>query len=63
MTGNKRKIGAFLLMLIVLVSGCGRQPEQGGQDAANQNASAGLGRYMESVFELPQDMNRNGGIN
>lgn len=63
MKGNKRKIGAFLLMLIVLVSGCGRQPEQGGQDAANQNASAGLGRYMESVFELPQDMNRNGGIN
>ena len=63
MAGKKKIIGILLLALTVLTAGCGRQAEPGEEESAGKSASAGLGRYRESVFALPQDMNRNGGIN
>lgn len=63
MTGNKKRIGALLLALTVLAAGCGGQGKQDGEDPAAGSTAAGMGRYMESVFELPEDMNRNGGLN
>lgn len=66
--GSKRKnikiTAVFLSVSILLLSGCGSG--RGGGDAKTRGSSApagGMGRYVEEFCPLPEDVNRNGGLN
>lgn len=66
--GSKKKnikiTAVFLSVSILLLSGCGSG--RGGGDAETRGSSApagGMGRYVEEFCPLPEDVNRNGGLN
>lgn len=59
------RIGA-LLCAAALLSGCGG-PQRGAQENREAGAavpgSEAMGRYMETFYEFPEEINRNGGVN
>ena len=55
---------AVLWALVLLVSGCGGQsPSVSGQEREGNLASGAMGRYMETLYAFPEEVNRNGGLN
>lgn len=65
MRGKGLRTGAFLCAVMLLLSACGGQTGGSGEHPAHgPNASdrGGMGRYMETFYEMPQEINRNGGV-
>ena len=67
-TGSKRKnikiTAVFLSVSILLLSGCGSGSSRGETEIPGSSAaSGGMGRYVEEFYPLPEDVNRNGGLN
>lgn len=54
------KIGVLLLALVLVVSGCRMQKDQDMGEGSSSNG--GMGRYEETFYEMPKEINRNGGI-
>lgn len=66
MRGKGLRTGALLCGALLLLSACGGQSGGAGADPGNgQTASdrGAMGRYMETFYEMPQEINRNGGVN
>lgn len=66
MRGKGLRTGALLCGAMLLLSACGGQSGGAGADPGNgQTASdrGAMGRYMETFYEMPQEINRNGGVN
>lgn len=61
---NGKKTCVFLLLLALLVSGCGG-PEAKSRpgDGSSLPSGSSMGRYMETFYEMPREINRNGGVN
>lgn len=54
--------------MLLMISGCGNRQGSAGNEQEQERgsliSSAGdLGRYMETFYEMPEDINRNGGVN
>ena len=65
MIGKGLRTGAFFCAVMLLLSACGGQTGDSGEHPAHgPNASdrGGMGRYMETFYEMPQEINRNGGV-
>ncbi len=65
MRGKGLRTGAFFCAVMLLLSACGGQTGDSGEHPAHgPNASdrGGMGRYMETFYEMPQEINRNGGV-
>ncbi len=63
--GRLRVRAGVFLCVSLLLAGCGNSPETGEENRGNgQTASVpgGMGRYMETVYEMPEEINRNGGV-
>ena len=64
--GSKRKnikiTAVFLSISILLLTGCGGS-RGGAEIPGSSEASGGMGRYVEEFCPLPEDINRNGGLN
>lgn len=68
MKNKVRRVWSILCMATLLVSGCGSEAgakgEQPGGSGLYAASDAGaMGRYVETSYEFPQDINRNGGMN
>lgn len=66
MRGKRVRTGAFLCAVMLLLSACGGQPGGAGanpEHGTDASDRGGMGRYMETFYEMPQEINRNGGIN
>ena len=60
--GRLRVRAGVFLCVSLLLAGCGNSPETGEENRGNgQTASVpgGMGRYMETVYEMPEEINRN----
>lgn len=64
---SRKKVMAVLCAVGLLFTGCAgqEQPAQGRESADEQTtlASGSMGRYMETIYEFPEEINRNGGVN
>lgn len=65
MKKNKRWILGGLFLAVLLISGCGNTAGQTGDEGEKQDAggSGSMGRYMEAAYPVPENINRNGGLN
>lgn len=65
MKKNKRWILGGLFLAVLLISGCGNTAGQTGDEGEKQDAggSSSMGRYMEAAYPVPENINRNGGLN
>lgn len=62
-SGMRIRTGVFLAA-VLLISGCGgRGAEDTPKTAPGSQTGNGMGRYMETFCEMPQEINRNGGVN
>ena len=63
--GKNRKITAVLLCVsILLLTGCGSGRAGGKtEEASSGENGGGMGRYVEDAYDLPKEINRNGGLN
>ena len=61
MSRNK-KITVVLICLCLFLTGCGNGM-QGESTADQEESGSGMGRYVEDIRELPEEINRNGGLN
>lgn len=63
--GKHIKITAVLLCVgILLLQGCGnRRGGETAEEAKSGENTGGMGRYVEEIYELPKEINRNGGLN
>lgn len=59
----KKRIFCVLCAAVLLLSGCGNGEQTDGKEEAAAPGSNAMGRYMETVCELPEEINRNGGLN
>lgn len=65
MKGKELRTGALLCMLTLLLSACGGQPggAAGNPDRGSNASDRGtMGRYMETFYQMPEEINRNGGV-
>lgn len=63
MGGKGLRAGAFLCAAIMLLSGCGGPRDVTGQENGTLVQDGAMGRYMEIFYEMPQEINRDGGVN
>ena len=67
MKKSRSRILSLLCIALLLIPGCGNTAGKADKDGNKEDraaASSGLmGRYMETVYELPEEINRNGGLN
>lgn len=67
MKNRNRKLWSALCVTALLLCGCGGGAASGDRpgyaEGAGCSETGAMGRYMETVYELPQEMNRNGGLN
>ena len=66
MRGKGLRTGLLLCMVMLLLSACGGHP--GGADGnpdncPNASDRGAMGRYMETFYPMPEEINRNGGVN
>ncbi len=62
MVSRKRiRLGALLCAAALFLSGCAKGRAQGDSAAPPQDGA--MGRYVETFYEMPQEINRNGGVN
>jgi len=58
---------SLICIVVILISGCGNTAGKADEDGNGEDRTADpsglLGRYMETVYELPEEINRNGGLN
>lgn len=60
------RAGALLCAAMLLLSGCGgagKGAEENGETGLAAPGSEAMGRYMETFYEFPEEVNRNGGVN
>ena len=63
MKGKWLRAGAFFCGVMVFLTGCaGRLQSSGSGPERTDSGSAAMGRYMETFYELPEEINRNGGM-
>ncbi len=63
MKGKWLRAGAFFCGVMVFLTGCaGRLQSSGSGPERTDSGSASMGRYMETFYELPEEINRNGGM-
>lgn len=66
-TGHKEnhiKITAVLLCVSLLLTGCGNgHAGETAKEAESGENTGGMGRYVEDIRPLPEEVNRNGGLN
>ena len=66
MRGKGLRAGIFLCMAMLFLSACGGRSGDTGQiqsDGQAVSERGAMGRYMETFYEMPQEINRNGGMN
>lgn len=68
MKKDRKWITGLLFLIVLLVSGCrdtAGQAKEADVTGERQNAesSASMGRYMETACPVPEEINRNGGLN
>lgn len=59
------RAGIFLCGVMLLVSACGGRPEGAGDNQENRTGASereAMGRYVETFYEMPEEINRNGGV-
>lgn len=63
--GMNLRRGMLLCAAVLLASGCGMKQtaEQGREGHPAVTAEGVMGRYMETFYEMPGEINRNGGMN
>ena len=62
---KKRKITIVMICVCLFWTvGCGgADTKKGSEDAKSDPGTGGVGRYMEDIREIPEKINRNGGMN
>lgn len=61
---NKKITAALLCVSLFFLTGCGNgQAEEVQKGTESTENSGGMGRYVEEILELPEEINRNGGLN
>lgn len=62
---KRNRILCAVCASLLLLSGCGRAEGENmsATDGQKEARSGSMGRYMETVSELPEEINRNGGLN
>lgn len=62
--GKWIKTLVFLCAAALLAPGCAkRQPAEGSDSERTASNKGAMGRYMETFYEMPEEINRNGGMN
>lgn len=54
---------AVLCAVVLSASGCGTGQAGGQEDRPAALEEGAMGRYVETFYELPEEINRNGGLN
>ena len=65
MRGKKLRAGAFFCGVMLFLSACGGQPEGTAPGSLGDGTASGgkaMGRYVETFYEFPEELNRNGGV-
>lgn len=61
---NKKITAVLLCVSLLFLAGCGNGQAEGVQEGTESAENAGgMGRYVEEILELPEEINRNGGLN
>lgn len=65
MKTSKKRILSFLCALACVLGGCGgtEKPPGSAEEPGTADASGAMGRYVETAYALPEEINRNGGLN
>lgn len=64
-SGTRIRILAMLCVTVLSISGCGtgQGADQGQSNRLAVSQENAMGRYMETFYEMPPEINRNGGVN
>lgn len=61
---DKKVIAVLLCASLLFLTGCGGGQAGEAQEGTESGENAGgMGRYVEEILELPEEINRNGGLN